>query len=122
MKENVSSGSLPFCGGKTVNCKIEMTFWSGWFVSSGDAIRRLMQKVIRYVPWLFFLVSASCMASEITQAGFAFSGDYKTAAQRFPYTFELFKRVQAGKNVTRSFSFLINERSKKLKNPEIEFN
>lgn len=121
MKENVSSGSLPFCGGKTVNCKIEMTFLSGWFVSSGDAIRRLMQKVIRYVPWLFFLVSASCMASEITQAGFAFSGDYKTAAQRFPYTFELFKRVQAGKNVTRSFSFLINERSKKLKNPEIEF-
>ena len=121
MKEGILSGYLHFCSRKIANRKLETTFLSMSFASTACVIKRFMQKIIRYMPGLFFLASVSCMASEITQAGFAFSGDYGTAAQRFPYTFELFKRIQSERNVRGSFSFLVNERSKKLKNPEIEF-
>ncbi len=121
MKEGISSGCMLFYRRRIANSKVETTFLSGSPGLSGYVIRQFMRKVIRYVSCLFFLASASCMASEITQAGFAFSGDYGTAAQRFPYTFELFKRIQAEKDVTRSFSFLVNQRSKKLANSEIVF-
>ena len=81
----------------------------------------LFSSALHFLLGIFLLYSLPGLATEVTQAGFAFSGDYKTAAQRFPYTFELFKRIKAEKNTLRTFSFLINERSKGLKNPEIEF-
>lgn len=124
MKKGMSSEAKHVLGSNIRNRKKEITAESKSFFSMasvGCLICHSVQKIIRYLPSIFFLVSVSCLASEITQAGFAFSGDYKTAAQRFPYTFELFKRIQAEKNASRTFSFLVNERSKGLKNPEIEF-
>ena len=75
MKEGISSGCMLFYRRRIANSKVETTFLSGSPGLSGYVIRQFMRKVIRYVSCLFFLASASCMASEITQAGFAFSGD-----------------------------------------------
>ncbi len=70
---------------------------------------------------VFLFMSVPCFASDISIAGFAFSGDFKTAAERFPYTFKLHKRIQSEHAAKKTFSFLVNERAKALKNPDINF-
>lgn len=52
--------------------------------------------VKRLVPFLVFL-SFCAQASEATLAGFAFAGDFKHAAQRFPYSYKIFERSRAQK-------------------------
>lgn len=58
-------------------------------------------------------------ASEVTIAGFAFSGDYKTVAERFPYTWRLYRKIQANKDARQSFSYLINGRLKGVQTENI---
>lgn len=47
----------------------------------------------------------------MTVAGFAFDGDFQSAAVRFPYTFKLFSRFSATASA-QNFSALINQRIK----------
>lgn len=73
--------------------------------------------------WTIFLSVLSlgtAFSVEITQAGFAFSGDAASAAQRFPYTWKLFEHAKTNPDI-QTFSFEINQRTKELKNPELEF-
>lgn len=69
---------------------------------------------------LLFFYSAMASAASVSIAGFAFAGDFKSAAERFPYTFKIFKRQQA-QGAKAGFSFLVNERSQQIKNNEFEF-
>ncbi len=62
----------------------------------------------------------AAFAVEITQAGFAFSGDSASAAQRFPYTWKIYERARANPSFP-TISFEINQRTKDLKNQELEF-
>ena len=67
---------------------------------------------------LISLFSMPALAADIAVAGFAFSGDFSTAAARFPYTHQLFERLRvdtSGKNLSR----LIVERSAAVANPAI---
>ncbi|KAB2963801.1 hypothetical protein [Zoogloea sp.] len=54
-------------------------------------------------------------------AGFAFGGDFASAADRFPYTFKLFKAQSAAKNQQGGLSYLVSDRAKSVKNPDFEF-
>ena len=64
--------------------------------------------------------AASAHATEVTVAGFAFAGDYKSAAGRYPYSFKVFEglngKAAGGMNLSRS----ITERTKNVKNPALE--
>ncbi len=63
---------------------------------------------------------STAFAVEITQAGFAFSGDAASAAQRFPYTWKIYERAKGNSSIP-TISYEINQRTKTLKNPELEF-
>jgi hypothetical protein len=69
---------------------------------------------------LLFFYSAMASATGVSVAGFAFAGDFKSAAERFPYTFKLFKRQQA-QGAKAGFSYLVNERTQLIKSKELEF-
>jgi len=69
---------------------------------------------------LLFFYSAMASAASVSIAGFAFAGDFKSAAERFPYTFKIFKRQQA-QGAKAGFSFLVNERMQGIKNKEFDF-
>lgn len=64
-------------------------------------------------------LSALAEAAEVTLAGFAFAGEFKSAAERFPYTFGHFKTAQGKPG--KSYSFVLNERMKAASNSELEF-
>jgi hypothetical protein len=69
---------------------------------------------------LLFCYSAMASAASVSVAGFAFAGDFKSAAERFPYTYKIFKRQQA-QGAKAGFSFLVNERMQPIRNKEFEF-
>jgi len=69
---------------------------------------------------LLFCYSAMASAASVSVAGFAFAGDFKSAAERFPYTYKIFKRQQA-QGAKAGFSFLVNERMQPIKNKEFDF-
>ncbi len=68
-----------------------------------------------------YLTSSLALATPVTVAGFAFAGEYKSAAARFPYTFKLFERQKSTGDARMTFSNLVIERSKEVKNPRLEF-
>lgn len=76
----------------------------------------------RYLGIVLIGIMSLCSASavEITQAGFAFSGDVASAAQRFPYTWKIYERSKANHEIP-TISYEINNRSKNLNNTELEF-
>lgn len=63
------------------------------------------------------LLSPAACATEATLAGFAFAGDYKTAPERFPYSFKTFEKFKANHT---SLSALVTQRSSQIDNPHIE--
>lgn len=65
-------------------------------------------------------LSNTAMAEEITIGGFAFAGDFKSAAERFPLTFSLYQK--ATKEKTTTFSREVIERMRTAKNERIDFN
>lgn len=67
---------------------------------------------------LGFLIASSAIGSDVTVAGFAFSGDFQSAAQRFPFTYKLFAQAKNAKG--KSFSYVINERIRGVSNPNVE--
>lgn len=62
---------------------------------------------------------ASATANEITIAGFAFAGNFNTAADRFPYSFQTFRRLQADTAGSKSLSLVVSERTRTLTNPNL---
>lgn len=79
-----------------------------------------MQKAILTGLCALVLMTSSAIADEITIGGFAFAGDFKSAAERFPITFAVFDRLkQQGKP---SLSREIIERMRSVENPSIQFN
>lgn len=73
-------------------------------------------KLLLLLALLF--VSFSTIAADITVAGFAFSGDFKSAQSRFPYTYKLFVDK---KGQRKSYSLLIGERSRNIYNGMLNF-
>ncbi len=66
------------------------------------------------------LFSPFASAADITVAGFSFAGDFKTAKERFPYSYAVFQEFNKGGS-ERSLSFQILDRMKGVKNPSMEF-
>lgn len=79
-----------------------------------------MRKTILIGLWSLVLLTSSAIADEITIGGFAFAGDFKSAAERFPITFSIFEKLQQqGKH---SLSREIVERMRSVENPSVQFN
>jgi hypothetical protein len=60
--------------------------------------------------------SVSAYSTDVTIAGFAFSGDLESARKRFPYTFTIFNEQKEA-----TFSKLINERMKAIQNTAFDY-
>lgn len=67
---------------------------------------------------ILLLFSFSAIGADITVAGFAFSGEFKSAQSRFPYTYKLFIDK---KSRIKSYSMLISERARNIHNAELNF-
>lgn len=80
-------------------------------------------KIFQYVYFLstLLLVGPGAHATEVSVGGFAFAGEYSAAAKRFPYTFKLFQEQAATKNAADTFSWLVIERARGVKNAAYEF-
>lgn len=62
--------------------------------------------------------SPKAYATEAVLAGFAFAGDYKTAPNRFPYSFKVFEKLKSNRS---SLSALVTQRTSNITNPNLEF-
>jgi hypothetical protein len=60
-------------------------------------------------------------ASEVAVAGFAFAGDFQSAAKRFPTTFKLYSDQAALGNDATSFSRLVVDQGGAVNNPAYHF-
>ncbi len=78
-----------------------------------------VMKIIRIIVALCLCWLNYGFAAEVNVVGFAFAGDFKSAAERFPYTYKLFKDSKGQYNKT--FSSLVNVRMKQVVNPVLEF-
>ena len=70
------------------------------------------------------MITMNVSATELTLAGFSFAGDYKTAKDRFPYTFAIYEELKELNKRNPSNPTLSNEilnRAKILTNPAFEF-
>lgn len=67
------------------------------------------------------VITTGAAAAELTLAGLSFAGDYKTAKDRFPYTFAIYDELNKSKTGERSLSYEILSRAKTLTNPSFEF-
>lgn len=63
------------------------------------------------------LFAQAAHAADVTLAGFAFAGDYKSAPARFPYSFKTFEKFKANKT---SLSSLVTQRASGIANPNLE--
>lgn len=87
-------------------------------MSTSRPTRQLAQAI---VASLALGCSTSAWSAPVTVAGFAFAGDFKSAAERFPYTYKLFRAQEAAKNASGTFSHMVVERAKGVKNSELEY-
>jgi len=71
-----------------------------------------------YVFLALLIFSSVISATEITVAGFAFAGDYLSAASRFPYTYKLFQKAKDANKANGSLSYQIINRTKSISNSE----
>jgi hypothetical protein len=79
-----------------------------------------MKTLMALALTIVIALSNTAMAEEITIGGFAFAGDFKSAAERFPLTFSLYQK--ATKEKTTTFSREVIERMRTAKNERIDFN
>lgn len=63
------------------------------------------------------LLVQTAQAADVSLAGFAFAGDYKSAPARFPYSFKTFEKFKANKT---SLSSLVTQRASGIANPNLE--
>lgn len=75
---------------------------------------------VTFLVWSL-LCAHTVSATEVSVAGFAFAGDFSTAAQRFPYTHKLFMERQATGNAADTFSYLVIDKTRNVKNSTFEF-
>ncbi len=87
-------------------------------MSTSGLTRQLAQGILASLALGF---SSSAWSAPVTVAGFAFAGDFKSAAERFPYTYKLFKAQEAAKNANGTFSYLVVDKAKGVKNSELEY-
>lgn len=80
-------------------------------------IRKIYQLIFGFIAFGF---SFSIFAADVTIAGFAFAGDFKSASERFPYTYRLFRKQQVAGGAG-SFSYAVNDRMMGVKNSVLEF-
>lgn len=82
-----------------------------------------LKRIVDILCCLALLLGGShvAQAAEITLAGFSFAGDYKTAKDRFPYSFAVYDELNKGKAGERSLSYTILNRAKSIGNPALEF-
>jgi hypothetical protein len=75
--------------------------------------RRIVLALICVVSllWLPFARSA-----EMTLAGFAFAGDYKSATSRFPYSFKTFEKLKGNNSLSKQAL----DRGRNVNNPAID--
>ncbi|WP_295994918.1 hypothetical protein [Rugamonas sp.] len=66
-------------------------------------------------------LALSASATDVSIAGFAFSGDFQSAAERFPYTFKLFRDQEARGGGANSYSRLVVGQAGAIKNAAYQF-
>lgn len=66
-------------------------------------------------------IGLTASATNVSIAGFAFSGDFQSAAERFPYTFKLFHDQQEKRDNANSFSRLVVNQANTIKNSAYQF-
>lgn len=79
--------------------------------------KRQSYALIAFVAICAFF-SGAARAADVAIAGFAFAGDFSTAPTRFPYAFQVYKRLQ-DKASAGSLSRQVTERSKLIQNPAL---
>jgi hypothetical protein len=79
----------------------------------------------RLFPFFLFLAliaqAASSFAANVTIAGFAFAGDFKTAKERFPYSYAVFHDLNTSTTGEKGLSYQILNRTQAVTNPNFEF-
>ena len=70
---------------------------------------------------LAMVATAPAFCADVTIAGFAFAGEFSSAAERFPYTYRQFRHQQAAGDASANFSYLVTQRTKGIKNPVLQF-
>lgn len=78
-----------------------------------------MNKAILAVMLLCCACAAG--AAEVSIAGFAFSGEFKSAPERFPFTYKLFNAQRASGDSLHSFSYLVTDKAQSIKNAAFEY-
>ncbi len=73
---------------------------------------KLLHTLFQTVVLLLLGLAINAQASQGTLAGFAFAGDFKTAPQRFPYSYKIFERYKAQQN---SLSAKVLQRTSNIK-------
>lgn len=82
----------------------------------------VLGSVRKFLIAFFFLASSfNALSTQISVAGFAFAGDFSSAAERFPYTYKIFQNQKATGEIKNTFTYFVTEKSKAVKNSEIEF-
>jgi hypothetical protein len=79
-------------------------------------MKKIPRVVLALICAVFLLLPSLARSAEMTLAGFAFAGDYKSAASRFPYSFKTFERLKG----SDSLSAQVLRRSQNLSNPAID--
>lgn len=80
---------------------------------------KTFHSVISFI--LLSFLGASAGAADVSVSGFAFAGDFATAAQRFPHTYQLFERQKASAKAAETFSYLVIDKARAVHNPSFEF-
>lgn len=83
-------------------------------------MKKILSCLLAIAGFVCIVSPAVSRASELTLAGFAFAGDYKSAAQRFPHSFRIFERLgKAGPG--QSLSARVLQRAREVSNPALDF-
>ncbi|MEF8759245.1 MAG: hypothetical protein V5B36_05830 [Candidatus Accumulibacter sp. UW25] len=86
-----------------------------------STVRLARQIAKAIITPLILCLSSVVWSAQVTVAGFAFAGDFKSAAERFPYAYRLFRTQEADKNPSGTFSYSVIEKTKGVKNSELEY-
>ncbi|AYH46123.1 hypothetical protein [Azoarcus sp. DN11] len=81
----------------------------------------MLKKLLVAACSLLALIS-SVAAEEVTVGGFAFAGDFKSAAGRFPLTYAVFEKLNRDKGQSHNLSREVIERMRQTTNASIQFN
>lgn len=67
------------------------------------------------------MTAAHAYSTQVSVAGFAFAGNFNSAAERFPYTYKLFQSQKASGSIADTFSYLVIDKARAVNNSELEF-